>query len=229
MLEQWDKSVTLLLNGSDSLYLDGVMWTVTHTITWIPLFLALLYLLIKHNETRRFFIILGAIALLILVTDQFSSSFCKPFFQRLRPSQDPTLKDLVDIVNSYRGGKYGFISSHAANTFGLATFLTLLFKMRHTSALLYAWAFLCSYSRVYLGVHFFGDILCGAIFGFLAGSFVYYLMIVILQRHMPQRCSSLSTFTKTVYLADDSRVLELVFLTNLLYIFIRAAFYTSVF
>ena len=126
MLEQlvsWDKTLLLELNGSDSLFFDGLFWTVTQTLTWIPFFLALIYIIYKNNEYRNSILLFMIISLLIVVTDQFSSSFCKPFFHRFRPTHDPDIMYMVDMVNGYRGGWYGFFSSHASNTFGLAFFL----------------------------------------------------------------------------------------------------------
>ena len=127
------------------------------------------------------------VSLLIVVTDQFSSSFCKPFFHRFRPTHDPDIMYMVDMVNGYRGGWYGFFSSHASNTFGLALFLSLLFRNWRSTLVLLCWASLSSYSRIYLGVHYPGDILCGALLGAVGA----WLTIRLLRRRhvaMPTRC-----------------------------------------
>jgi undecaprenyl-diphosphatase len=108
--------------------------------------------------------------------DQITTTGMKPFFKRLRPSRDPALKELVHTVNGYKGGKYGFASSHAANTMGIAFFFWLLFANRYRWIwILFIWATVVSYSRIYLGVHFPGDILVGMLIGILSGYFCFSL------------------------------------------------------
>ena len=113
------------------------------------------------------------IALVITLADQIASGLCKPFFARFRPTQDPNIMYMVDIVNGYRGGRFGFISSHAANTFAISVFLSLLIKRKSLTFMLLFWAVLNSYSRIYLGVHYPGDILFGAIEGCFIGYLIY--------------------------------------------------------
>lgn len=116
-----------------------------------------------------------AVGLCVLIADQVASGFCKPFFERLRPTHDPELKDILHIVNDYRSSLYGFCSSHASNTFGIATLTCLLFRNKCYSALIFSWAALNCYSRMYLGVHFPLDIVCGALVGVAAGYISYCL------------------------------------------------------
>ena len=123
-----DKILLLQWNGSDSLFWDGFMWVSTSTFIWIPLGIVLLYVIIRNNSPKEAFITLLAIALVITLADQISSGICKPLFARFRPTQDPEIMYLVDTVNGYKGGRYGFISSHAANTFAMAVFVSLLTK-----------------------------------------------------------------------------------------------------
>ena len=127
-ISQWDIDLLLALNGSESLYLDGIMWTITRTSTWLLLFGALFYIVIKNNKLKQSLVIFILVALLITVADQVASGICKPLFQRFRPTHDPIVGPMIDIVNGYRGGKYGFFSSHASNTFAGATFFALLFS-----------------------------------------------------------------------------------------------------
>ena len=158
---RFDQQLLLLLNGSDSVWLDQFFVFVTRTTTWLPLLALLVYVLFKNRPWREALLVLVCLGLVILVCDQFASSFCKPFFQRYRPSHEPALSGLVDLVEGRRGGLYGFISSHAANTFGVFAYLGLYFRRwLITSALLF-WACLSSYSRIYLGFHYPGDILGG--------------------------------------------------------------------
>lgn len=174
-----DKDLFLELNSYHAPWLDSVMMYVTETLVWIPLYLVIFYFIFKVHG-KRGILILVCIALTILLADQITSSIMKPFFARLRPTHDPGLEGLVHIVNGYRGGKFGFASSHAANTFGLALFIFLLFKdrTRHVRWI-FIWALLVGYSRIYLGVHYPGDIIVGAVVGMICavGCFVLYRKI----------------------------------------------------
>ena len=172
-LVQWDKELLVVLNGSSSLFLDGIVVTITRTSTWIPLFACLLYAVVRNNKWRGSLLIIAMVALLVTLSDQFASGFCKPYFQRLRPSQSPDLAGVIDLVNGYRCGLYGFISSHASNTFGVCVFFMLLFRCRKVSMLLPVWPLLASYSRMYLGVHYPLDIAAGTLWGIVCGVCMY--------------------------------------------------------
>lgn len=166
-----DKELLLFLNNLHAPWLDPVIMWATKTIFWLPLYAYLVYLIIKFKRWDTLYVLLG-VALTITLADQITSGFMKPFFERLRPSQDPALAGLVHLVNNYKGGLYGFASSHAANTFGTATMIFLLFRARYTWIwLIFVWAFLVSYTRIYLGVHYPGDIFVGGIVGVLCGWF----------------------------------------------------------
>lgn len=175
-----DREIFLELNSSfHNPWLDQLMMFLSTTTAWIPLYLFLLYLLIK-NYGKRTWLILLAVALTILLADQITSSIMKPFFERLRPSHEPSLAERVYIVNQYRGGKFGFASSHAANTFGIATLMWLVLKVyRPWIALLFLWVVGVGYTRIYLGVHYPGDILAGFFVGFLCSLASFYLLMML--------------------------------------------------
>lgn len=166
-LVQLDTRLFLAINGAHSPFWDSIMLFASGKFSWIPLYLLLAFFIVRRHLWRALFW-LTAIAILVLLTDQISVHLFKNVFQRLRPSHNVTLSGLINIVNS-RGGRFGFVSSHAANTFGVAVFLSFLFRKRRVTIGLLVWAFFVSYSRIYLGVHYPGDILGGAILGTFLG------------------------------------------------------------
>lgn len=180
-----DRQLTLLLNGSQSLFLDGLAWTATRTITWIPLAIVLLYVVVRDNNLRGVWHILLGIALSILLADQMASSVFKPWVARWRPSHNPEIMYLVDVVNGYRGGNYGFFSSHASNTWAITTFVSLLARRRILTFGLASWALLNCWTRVYLGVHYMGDLAVGTVWGLFVGWAFYQLCIVgvVIEHH----------------------------------------------
>lgn len=207
-LIRYDKEAFLALNGGKSLFWDGFMWIFTSSLIWIPLAIILLYVIIKNNRLKQTLLIIGMIALVVLLADRISSGFFKPFFQRFRPAQDDEFQSFVDIVNGYRGGRYGFVSSHAANSFGLFTFIALLFRKKEFTLALFLWAILNCYSRIYLGVHYPGDILCGAVLGVACGLTVYFLYTYINRKVFPQNIKMhiSDQFTTSKYLISDINI-----------------------
>ena len=168
-LLELDQELLLFFNGFHSAWMDPVMILATKTIFWLPLYLVLIYLIIRNKKWDAVFYLVG-VAVTITLADQITSSFMKPFFARLRPSQEPALMEILHTVNNYKGGLYGFASSHAANSFGVAMFIWLLFKGRyHWISVIFIWAAFMSYTRIYLGVHYPGDILVGIIIGVICG------------------------------------------------------------
>ena len=180
---QLDQQLFLTINGWHSPFLDFIMFWLSNKYIWIPLYAVLLALLIRDNH-RYWWLVLIAVALLVTLTDQISVKLFKDVFLRLRPCHDPTLAGMARILNGHCGGQYGFISSHATNTFGLAVFVGAMLRNRYQWmpwAMLW-WAGIVSYSRIYLGVHFPGDVLVGAMVGALIGFLVYRLFVLIRTR-----------------------------------------------
>ncbi len=165
-LKEWDHQLFLWLNGLGHPALDSIMLFFSAKLVWVPLYLGLIFLLYRHYGTQ-FWKPLLLIILAIVLADQITSTFMKTFFERLRPCRDPQFDGLMTLVGKC-GGKYGFASSHAANTFSLATFFLFLTRIRWYYFLV-LWAMVVSYSRVHLGVHFPGDILVGALIGTALG------------------------------------------------------------
>jgi len=146
------------------------MYWLSNRPVWIPLYIFLIYLLFRQYGRKTWYILLS-VAILVALTDQVSVHLFKEVFLRLRPCHDPGLQGMVYTLNGVCGGSYGFVSSHAANTFGLVIFLfPFIRNFNNTLAwALIIWAGLVSYSRVYLGVHFPLDVVVGAMMGALLG------------------------------------------------------------
>ncbi len=185
-LIEWDIEAFLWLNDLHASWLDPVMYFLTNTLAWTPLFLVLLYLMVRVHG-KQTWIFLLALTLTIACADQVTSSLMKPYFARLRPSHNPEIAAAVHIVNEYKGGRYGFASSHAANTFGAATFLFLLLRGRYPAAKwLFLWAVLVSYTRIYLGVHYPGDLIVGGTVG-AAFAWLFYRLAMYSKNTLSQR------------------------------------------
>ena len=180
---QIDKQLLLWFTGSDSLFLDSLIMTLTDAKTWIPLYLSLLYVVIKSNTSLRdVLLVIAGAGLCVLLAGTIDDTIVKPLVARWRPGRDPEIGLLVDTVNGYRGGKYGFFSAHACNTFSLAIFLSLLMRQRLLTIALVSWSLVNCYTRLYLGVHFPGDITVGLIWGGIVGYSVYRLYCYTLRR-----------------------------------------------
>ncbi len=173
MIEQlisWDKSLLLYLNGMHTNFFDFVMYWISNKFIWIPFYLFLIYLVIQNYKWKTIYVLI-AVALLITISDNISVHLFKEVFHRIRPCQDIEMKPLVHLVNEECGGLYSFVSSHAANTFALSFFLIIVLgkKVKYLTTGMIVWASVVSYTRIYLGVHYPLDVLCGVILGIVIG------------------------------------------------------------
>lgn len=167
-----DHKLFLWLNSLHSPFFDNIMWFLSAKLVWIPLYLFIIYLLWKKYRGKIWLVLVFAI-FAVLMSDQISV-FIKTHVHRLRPCRDESISDLVHLVGSYCGGKFGFVSSHAANTFALASMTAPMLKKRWYSILIFSWATLVSYSRIYVGVHFPGDVIGGALLGLIIGFSLWF-------------------------------------------------------
>ena len=175
-----DKKAFLYLNGIHSPEWDGIMWWISSFAPWILLYIFLIIVIIYKERPYRFIFTILFLVIAVTLCDQISV-LIKFLVERPRPSHDPEISGMVHILNGYRGGAYGFVSSHAANSFGTASFLSNQFKHFKWTLFLFTWAILVTYSRIYLGVHYPLDIICGAILGVIIGiqCYIYKVRITV--------------------------------------------------
>ncbi|MEI6277680.1 MAG: phosphatase PAP2 family protein [Prolixibacteraceae bacterium] len=181
-ISDWDKSAFLYLNGYHNELMDYVMTLFTFTPTWLLFYGVTLYIMIRKYGRKSVPVIVGLV-LILLFSDQISNVF-KHSVMRLRPSNDPAVAPLAHIFFN-KGGSFGFVSAHAANAFSFATFSALLFRSRGYAVFICVWALVIAYTRIYLGVHYPGDILGGMLVGILVGWAVFKLLIVVESRAFP--------------------------------------------
>jgi len=222
----FDRELLLTLNGSESLFLDGLVKTLTTASTWIPLYLALLFLVIKNNDRLvKVLLIAGCAGLCVLLAGTIDDTFVKPTVARWRPSRDLVIGMDVDIVNGYRCGKYGFFSAHASNTFSIAVFFALLIRRRLLTFSLVLWSLVNCWTRIYLGVHFPGDILAGLLWGGICGFFVWRVYLAIQQRYFSSPSYLSSQYTATGYEYRDVNTVVAVLVYTIIYVIVKACLF----
>lgn len=172
-LEAIDTNWLIAINNLTFAGSDQIWLFASGKLTWSPFYLMLLFLLKKRVDTKQLWFVLVAIAVLVLITDQVCTHLFKNMFMRLRPCFREDLLPYLRIVGSC-GGKWSYLSAHAANSSAVATFFALLFKDKRMTLVLGIWAVLVSVSRVFLGVHFPLDVLSGMLLGVLLGHLVFY-------------------------------------------------------
>jgi undecaprenyl-diphosphatase len=218
-----DQSILYLFNGSHSLYVDTLMTVFTNAFTWVPLYLVLIFVIIKNNETMpQILLAIGGAVLCVLITDLIADFIVKPYVERWRPTQDPFIKYTVDVVNGIRETKYGFFSAHAANTFSIAIYFCWLIRSRMLSLALIIWSFTNCWTRMYLGVHFPGDILVGLTWGFIVGTFAYYVYYRLTRKMTSQRHFISTKYTSTGYERSHCDIPITVLVFTLIYALIKA-------
>ncbi len=177
MLEQlieWDKELMLAINHANTPFWDIVMQVASYKYSIVPISVLILFLLFYKQNVKRAILFVAAIVVTFAICDSGSTILFKYTIGRLRPCHDPTIMDMVRMLE-YRGGQFGFISSHAANLFGLAVISAFAIRRRWYSFFIFGWAALVAYSRVYVGKHFPGDVICGAVFGAVVGMLIIYI------------------------------------------------------
>lgn len=208
-----DQQWLLAINGWHAEWADVLMWYISKSTTWLPLYALLVgfvvyrfgiqwYLSTQNTLNYRFtallrvFIVLAGFAVAVGLSDFVSSGIIKPWVCRLRPTHEPALAGMLHLVNGYTGGMYGFVSSHAANTMACALLFSLLYRNKYATVALMLWVALNCYSRMYLGVHYPGDIIGGLLVGTLVAGMTYAVARHLLKRldarHVPNGRSACS-------------------------------------
>lgn len=217
-LTNLDHQLLFALNGSDSLFLDGMMMTLTSSVTWIPLYVALFYLVIKNNETMmQIFLVIGFATLCLLLSSGMADVFIKPLVGRIRPCNDSMLKYQIDVVDQYSPRTFSFFSGHASNTFSIALFLCLLVRSSLFSFFMITWSLLNAYTRLYLGVHYPSDVLVGFAWATVVGFSTYWMYCRVSRKLSANTNYISSQYTQTGYNYKDVHLVILVMSVSYMY------------
>lgn len=206
-----DRQILGLVNGAHNAFLDSLMVILTSGLTWVPLYIALLYLVIKNNESMaQIGLIVGCCALCFFITEFVTEGLVKPAVARPRPGNDPEWMYMVHVVNNRRGLDYSFFSAHAANTFGIAVFFCLLVRDTVFSWLMVTWSLVNCYTRLYLAMHYPSDILVGLAFGASVGALVYLVYFLAYKQISTKQKYVSSQYSSSGYNIEDVDVVACV-------------------
>lgn len=220
-----DRLVLSWFNGSNSVFLDGWMSALTSGFTWLALYASLFYLVVKNNETMgQIMLVVGCALACVGLADIMADVIVKPLVERWRPSNDPIFKYDVSVVYGYRGTSYGFFSAHAANTFSLALFFCMLVRSRVLSVALVLWSFVNCYTRMYLGLHYPSDIVCGLLWGSVCAIGVYYFYLRVSRRMFGEDNYVSTQYTSTGYRLCDVDIVVFVLVSTVLITLFKALF-----
>ena len=221
-IQDMDMQVLSLFNGSDNIMLDQMVQILTSGLTWIPLYVMLFFVVMRNNETMgQIALVVGSAIFCVLFADGLVDGIIKQLAERWRPSNDPTFKYMVQVVDDIRLKGYSFCSAHAANTMSLAVFFSLLVRSKLLTITLVIWSFINCWTRLYLGVHYPSDILCGMMIGIIVGFLVYLLYYKIYLRISPKINYISNQYTSTGYDHDDIDKVMVILMLTLIYVVTR--------
>lgn len=227
-IQDMDMQVLSLFNGSDNIMLDQMVQILTSGLTWIPLYVMLFFVVMRNNETMgQIALVVGSAIFCVLFADGLVDGIIKQLAERWRPSNDPTFKYMVQVVDDIRPKGYSFCSAHAANTMSLAVFFSLLIRSKMLTIILVIWSLINCWTRLYLGVHYPSDILCGMIIGIIVGILVYLLYYKIYLRISPKINYISNQYTSTGYDHDDIDKAMVILMLTLVYVVTRSVVMTG--
>lgn len=222
-IQDMDMQVLSLFNDSDNIMLDQMVQILTSGLTWIPLYVMLFFVVMRNNETMgQIALVVGSAIFCVLFADGLVDGIIKQLAERWRPSNDPTFKYMVQVVDDIRPKGYSFCSAHAANTMSLAVFFSLLIRSKMLTITLVIWSLINCWTRLYLGVHYPSDILCGMIIGIIVGILVYLLYYKIYRRISPKINYISNQYTSTGYDHDDIDKAMVILMLTLVYVVTRS-------
>ena len=222
-IQDMDMQVLSLFNGSDNIMLDQMVQILTSGLTWIPLYVMLFFVVMRNNETMgQIALVVGSAIFCVLFADGLVDGIIKQLAERWRPSNDPTFKYMVQVVDDIRPKGYSFCSAHAANTMSLAVFFSLLIRSKMLTITLVIWSLINCWTRLYLGVHYPSDILCGMMIGIIVGILVYLLYYKIYLRISPKINYISNQYTSTGYDHDDIDKVMVILMLTLVYVVTRS-------
>lgn len=222
-IQDMDIQVLSIFNGSDNIMLDQMVQILTSGLTWIPLYVMLFFVVMRNNETMgQIALVVGSAIFCVLFADGLVDGIIKQLAERWRPSNDPTFKYMVQVVDDIRLKGYSFCSAHAANTMSLAVFFSLLIRSKLLTITLVIWSLINCWTRLYLGVHYPSDILCGMIIGIIVGILVYLLYYKIYLRISPKINYISNQYTSTGYDHDDIDKAMVILMLTLVYVVTRS-------
>lgn len=222
-IQDMDMQVLSFFNGSDNIMLDQMVQILTSGLTWIPLYVMLFFVVMRNNETMgQIALVVGSAIFCVLFADGLVDGIIKQLAERWRPSNDPTFKYMVQVVDDIRPKGYSFCSAHAANTMSLAVFFSLLIRSKMLTITLVIWSLINCWTRLYLGVHYPSDILCGMIIGIIVGILVYLLYYKIYRRISPKINYISNQYTSTGYDHDDIDKAMVILMLTLVYVVTRS-------
>lgn len=217
-----DRQVLLFFNGSDSILLDGIITTWTSGFTWIPLYIALFYLVVRNNETmEQIGIIILCCALCLLLSGGFIEIGVKPFISRLRPINDVSFKEQLDMVQGVYENSYSFFSSHAANTFSIAILFSFIVKNKTFTMFMVTWSIINCYTRLYLGLHYPSDIIVGLVYGSFIGYVCYFIYCKLYKKTLIHKQDKNANLILPKYEIKDIQIVLFVFSLLFFYILIK--------
>lgn len=218
-----DRELLSFFNQNDNLFMDGVIKTLTSGITWIPLYLALFYIVVKNNETMgQIFFIVGGVLLSVMLAGGVDDLIVKPLVARPRPVNDLATKYIIDTVYGVSSDQFSFFSAHAANTFAIATFMALLVRSGILNFGLFAWAAINAYTRLYLGMHYPSDVIIGTLWGMICGAVAYFIYSYLYYKRNPHINYISSQYTSTGYSFIDVDIVITTLSLTVLYALILA-------